>query len=294
MPDLKLKFKKRPLNHVTKPKTIFMIDGSYYIFRRYCATKVWFSHHTEKGDADDCHIDHEEFVKYYTKHFGDWLNKIKKQFKPDEIYWFKDSPKETVWRTPLFEQYKSHRDGLCPPHVGKFFEYSYRELIPENKLIFVDQAEADDSLAISAKYENRTNPQNNVIIFTGDTDYLQLVNDQTRVVCFKGAKLHDLPLEVKLGKRDGKLVKETVSSDIYLKIKVLLGDKTDGIRGVPGCGPSTAYKLVHDPDHFDQYINQNPDRKKIYEENLMLISFDQIPNDLKQQIEETYILIKTH
>lgn len=272
--------------------TIVLIDGSYFIFRRYCATKVWYSQHTEKGASEDCNIENEDFVKHYTKHFGDWVNKINKEFKPDELYWFKDSPKDTVWRTPLFKEYKSHRDDLCPPHVGKFFAYSYQDLIPANKVILVDTAEADDSLAIAAKFENKTRPSCKIVIFTGDTDYLQLVNDRTRVVNFKGPKLVDIPLEVKLGKKDGKQVKELVASDIYLTIKILLGDKTDGIPGVPGCGPATAYKLATDSEYFTQYINNNPTRKNIYEKNRLLISFDEIPVELKNEIERVYQQIK--
>lgn len=301
-PNLKLTFKKKAKQIVLKkrleepdePKTYVFIDGSYFIFRRYCATKVWYSHHTSSGGEDDCHIENEDFVAKYAKHFGDWLARIKKQFKPDRVFWFKDDSKVNVWRTPIFEEYKAHRDDICPPHVGKFFAYSYENLIPEDDLIFVKRCEADDSLAISARYENRVNPKNKIIVFTGDSDYLQLVNDQTRVVNMKGPKLVDIPVEVVKGVENKKKVKEVVDAKTYLTIKVLLGDKTDGISGVNGCGPATAYKLAHDSEYFEKYINSVPSRKKVYEHNLMMISFDSIPDDLKKNIEETYLSVKNN
>lgn len=303
---LKLTFKKKApkklikmKKKLSKPKpiepseTFVLIDGSYLIFRRYCATKVWYSRHTSNGDEDDCHINNADFVEKFTKHFGNWMKAIHKQFKPDQIFWFKDPPKEAVWRTPIFEGYKGHREGLAPPHIGEFFRYCYEELIPKERVILVGTAEADDSVAISTRYENQHHPQRKIVIFTGDSDYLQLVNEKTRVVNFKGPKLVDTPLQIVTHTVNKKKIKEDVDAETYLMVKILIGDKTDGIPGVPGCGPITAYKLATDPDYFQTYIMDNPDNRKIYEHNRRMISFNEIPNELQAEIKATYLDIRS-
>lgn len=273
-------------------KTYVMIDASYFIFRRYCATQVWFCSHTSKGEKDDCNINNSDFTGFFTKHFNDWVGNIIKQYKPDQIFWFKDSPKATVWRTPLFEQYKEHRDDLCPPHVGEFFKYAYQSLIPPDRVIVVPTAEADDALAISARYEHANNPNLNIIVFTGDTDYLQLVNDKIKVVNMKGKKCIPLPVQVVTGVVDKKKVKQNVDGATYLFIKILLGDKTDGIPGIKGVGPATAWKLSQDPEYFNEFIMNNPKRRETFEHNQLMISFDYIPQQLQDDIRETYVDVK--
>jgi len=287
---LKLKRKKLVLDDNKEkdltdnpPKNLVFIDASFFTFYRYHATKVWYCQHTKTGDEADCNVDNELFLEKFIKHFNDLVSKIVKKFKADEVYWFKDAPRSTIWRMPMAPDYKDGRQGT--PGIGAFFEYVFTHLVPNDKLFSVDNAEADDLIAVATKYEN-TNSKNKVVIISGDSDLLQLVNNKTRLV--KPPKLEDIPLEIKLDKK----TKMIVSPQEYLEIKIIVGDKSDNISKVyAGCGPKTSYDIATDPTRkiFQKLIADHPDRLAKYQHNQQMICFDHIPTDLANQILKTYL-----
>lgn len=273
---------KKPKSLVSVRRLLF-IDASFFIFYRYNATKVWYS--THKAKEGECNIENEEFVQNYTKHFNDWVTKIKKKTNSQHVYWFKDSPLDTLWRIPIFPSYKSNREDKCPKEISAFFRYTYEKLIPPNNVISIKQAEADDCVDIAVRFENKTNPDTKIVIVTGDTDYIQLINDNTRVI--KMPKLDDMPVEIKLGKDKKDKIKTTPS--IFINTKILLGDACDEIPKVySGCGPKTAYDIARDPDMFKKLIEDHPDRYANYKKNRILMHFDEIPNDIRKEGEELY------
>lgn len=268
---------------------LIFIDTSYFIFYRYHATKAWYLHSKKDEDADDLTIENEGFVENYSKHFRQWTAKISKKFKTPEskFFWFRDSPKEEVWRTPLFPAYKATRDEKCPDGIEGFFAYTYDNLIPVERQMLVPCAEADDVAAIAAKLENVNNPTQPIVIITADTDYLQLVNSVTRVV--KLPNFDDIPVVVKIGKD-----KVTVTPNEYLLIKVLLGDSCDEISKVyAGCGPSTALNISRNPDEFTRLIENHPDRFAKYQLNLTLISFNEIPESIRTKCQAAYMAVRS-
>jgi len=260
-----------------KKSSLVFMDASYFIFYRYHATKAWYRHRDK--ELHECNIDNEEFVISFARHFNSWTEKIAKKFKTttDKFFWFKDAPKDTVWRTPLFPNYKSTREEKTDEGITGFFPYCFEHLIPKDRVIYVPRAEADDVAAIATHYENETNPDQKIAIFTGDTDYLQLVNENTMVV--KAPKLEQLPIQIKIGKE-----KLQVSPDVYIRHKFLVGDVTDEIPKVyHGCGPRIAYQMVNDPILFKKNITDHPERNARYQENKTLICFDQIPDDIRAE-----------
>ena len=269
-----------------KPKqSLVFIDTSYFIFYRYHATKAWYKH-SGKGEDDNCHIEDEAFVDSFTKHFKQWCEKISKQFgvKQSDFFWFRDSPRETLWRTPLFEGYKANRD--CPDGISGFFRYVYDNLIPGDRQIKVDRAEADDVAAVAVKLENKMNPHVDIVVLTADTDYLQLVNDKVKIV--KLPKFQEIPVEVKVGKN-----KMKVTPREYLITKILVGDTADEIPKVyAGCGPSVALKIARDEEMFKKCIEDHPDRLEKFNHNKTLICFDQIPDDIREMAEMEYLKVR--
>jgi 5'-3' exonuclease len=268
---------------------LIFIDTSYFIFYRYHATKAWYLHSKKDEDAGDLTIDNLGFVENYNKHFRQWTAKISKKFKVPEsqFFWFKDSPKEDVWRTPIFPKYKATRDEKCPEGIKGFFLHTYQNLIPLERQMLVPCAEGDDIAAVAAKLENATNPTQPILIITADTDYLQLVNSVTRVV--KLPNFDDIPVVVKIGKD-----KVTVTPDEYLMIKVLLGDTCDEIPKVySGCGPSTAMNISRNPDEFTRLIENHPDRLEKYQQNLTLISFNEIPDNIRDNCQAAYMAVRS-
>jgi len=262
--------------------SVLLIDGSYFIFYRYNATKVWYSRHSGKGTIEQCNIDHPEFKEKYTKHFLDCVTKMKKQLKPKYIFWLKDTPRETIWRYDHNQEYKANRDASAPDEIGAFFKYSYGELIPEAQVLAVDRAEADDVGAVVAKYLNDNYGEVKVNIVTVDADYLQLTNDQTTI--HKLPKFERVPVQVKLGKK-----RVDMDARTFLRVKILMGDKSDEISPVySGCGPSTAYKLATDMKLFEREIMDDEERSRKYHENERLISFRMIPGSLQSEIVEMF------
>lgn len=273
------------------------IDASYFIFYRYNATKAWYKH-SNRGENDVCHIDNPEFVESFSKHFRDCVEKIEKKFGTNgtngtngtkHVYWFVDSPRESLWRMPLFPEYKSHRDKVSTPEIGPFFKYSFENLVPVDKQLKVHRTEADDVAGISAKWEYDNFPDSKIVVVTGDCDYLQLVNDRIRVV--KLPKLENISLGVQLSAKNGG--KFEVTPEIYLEMKILMGDKSDGIPAVfGGCGPKSAYDIATDRDKFREHIESNEDRYRKYLANRKLICFDEIPDELKGEIISKYISLR--
>lgn len=275
------KVKKTPQK---KSHLVFM-DASYFIFYRYHATKAWYRHQDKELE---CSINNEEFVISFARHFNTWIEKIAKKFKTttDNFFWFKDASKDTVWRTPLFPNYKSTRDEKTDEGITGFFPYCFEHLIPKDRVIYVPRAEADDVAAIATQYENEINPDQQIAIFTGDTDYLQLVNQNTKVV--KAPKLDQIPIQIKIGKE-----RFDVTPEVYIKHKILVGDVTDEIPKVyHGCGPRIAYQMVNDPILFKKNVIDHPDRHARYKQNETLICFSKIPDDIRAQGIEVYTRVR--
>lgn len=267
---------------------LVFIDASYFIFYRYHATKVWYQHSKKDDDGVEFNIENAGFVENYSKHFRQWTAKISKQFGVPEsqFFWFKDSPKDSLWRTPLFPKYKASRDAKCPEGIDGFFGHTFDNLIPKDRQMIVPGAEADDIAAVATLYENTNHPTQPIIIITTDTDYLQLVNDTTRVV--KLPNFDDIPLVVKSGKD-----KVKVTAKEYLMAKVILGDTADEIPKVyDGCGPVTAINISRNPDAFKKLIQDHPERLKKYQHNLTLISFNEIPAEIQQKCQTAYLQVR--
>ncbi|CAG2155835.1 unnamed protein product [Oppiella nova] len=101
-------------------------------------------------------------------------------------------------------------------------------------------AEADDIIGTLAKRAEKAGHQ--VLISTGDKDMAQLVTDKVTLEdSFK-----DKPMDV-----DGVIEKFGVRPDQIIDYLTLMGDASDGIRGVPGVGAKTAAKLLNEYVAFD-------------------------------------------
>ena len=73
-------------------------------------------------------------------------------------------------------------------------------------------------------------------------------------------------------------------AETYLKIKIILGDKSDNIPAIiKKCGIKTAEKLALNPDELNKIFNKDPDAKKNFERNQRLIDFNYIDEKLKKE-----------
>ena len=94
--------------------------------------------------------------------------------------------------------------------------------------------ETDD---VIAAYAIKYGKECEVIIASFDSDYFQLVNDNVRVLRYRG-KCSVICDSRYISERYG------VPPSRYLDYKCLVGDSSDNIKGVKGVGPKTAAKLL--------------------------------------------------
>ncbi len=142
-----------------------------------------------------------------------------------------------TFRHVEFEAYKAHRG---PAPEGLFEQFGrVHELVDALALqtCEVDGYEADDVLATLAR--QAVDAGLDVVIVSGDTDALQLVNDHVRVLMpRKGMSDTVLYDPAAVQERYGLMPHQLID------FKALKGDPSDNIPGVPGIGEKTATRLL--------------------------------------------------
>jgi 5'-3' exonuclease len=272
IPIAKKQRKPRVKKPEESPNNYLLVDNSYYIFYRFHATGLWYKRAQEKDEVEFDDI----FVNKFTKLFFQNLETLKKTHgvPTNNIILGIDCSRSDNWRLPFYPKYKGTRK--CNNDVGKMFSHFNSNI----KQQMIDQgmhmlkhcsAEADDVLAISKKYIRNKNPNAKIIIITGDHDYLQLIDDNTKIYTLK--KKNNLLND----KTEG-------SAELDLKLKILMGDKSDNINACfPKCGKVTALKLLKDPVKFKNKM-ENPKVKACYELNRKIIDFNYIPKEIVDDV----------
>ncbi len=160
-----------------------------------------------------------------------------KEFQPDYFVATFDFPAPT-FRHKRYKEYKAKRPPT-PKELSQQIPKIKEILKSFNISIFEKQGfEADDIIGTLASQANlKTDVE--TIIFTGDKDVLQLINEKTKVhLLRRGVK--DIVLY------DEGLVKEKegLEPKQLLDFKALRGDPSDNILGVSGIGEKTAIELI--------------------------------------------------
>lgn len=99
----------------------------------------------------------------------------------------------------------------------------------------IDGYEADDDIA---GYVRMHSEMMKIFIVSNDTDFLQLVGKNVSLYVYRGKNsvIYD---EAKVLERYG------IESTFFADYKVLIGDNSDNLKGVPKVGPKTAAKLIN-------------------------------------------------
>jgi 5'-3' exonuclease len=257
-------------------KTFIFVDGSYYCFYRYYSLLNWWKNaHPDELIEDP--INNTVFVEKFKKTFVESLQQIPKKLKIHKlknkptIIVGKDCKRENIWRNDLYDKYKATRDNGTESGFmgGPFFKMVYEESLFQNaganQILYHPRLEADDCIAISVKQITNKYPDCIVYIITSDNDYLQLIKENVHIynLAFKNLK-------------DSKVFTGNPEKD--LKLKIIMGDKSDNIPSVfPKCGIKTAMKCIEDTEYFKKKMEDNPDYYKQYQLNETIVSFDKIP-----------------
>jgi 5'-3' exonuclease len=205
---------------------------------------------------------------------------------------------QNYWRREYFQYYKAGRKkaredsgfdwktifealNLIRSEIDVFFPY---------KVINVDGAEADDIIAVLAEW-SQTNDTNNLLfedpkpflVLSGDHDFIQL-QKYSNVKQFS-------PVQKKY-------VKPDISPEKYIFEHIIRGDKGDGVPNVLSADDSIVngirQKAIRQ-DKIDVWYKdfeampKDADFKKNYERNKKLVSFDSIPDKIKNAIINSYV-----
>lgn len=267
-------------------KSLILIDTSYTSFYRFFATIRWFSFaHPEefkelKNDNKYDWATNKIFIEKYEKMYLDSIIKLvkKKVFDNSTIIFCMDSPKDNVWRSSIQKNYKGDRCDLSQKHNYKTtFNYTYEKMIPNIikqhnniKKIRIDKLEADDIIAGICM--NNTNQH--IFLVSGDDDFLQLGHQNLTFVNYKKKKPFVLtPDEAYIG----------------LMTKIIMGDPSDCIPSIVPKGKRANKKeMISNPDKLLEYLKNNPESKKQYEHNQMMINFKNIPKNYIDKIIKEY------
>ena len=206
-----------------KRKKLVLIDGHAMVHRAFHAVPETLTN--SRG----------EYVNA-TFGFTSMLMKALLEEKPEYFAVTFDRPTPT-FRHEQFVAYKAHRPLLpdnMRPQFGRIREVVQAFGIP---IYEKDGFEADDVLGTLSV--QATQQGVDTIIYTGDMDTLQLVNEHVTVKVAKRGITEITEYDEEAVKARYGLVPAKLPD-----FKGLVGDKSDNIPGVPGIGEKTASKLI--------------------------------------------------
>lgn len=202
-----------------------LVDGSYFLYRAFHAlppltTSTGIHTNAVRGALSA-------------------LQKLMRRVQPTHMAVVFDTP-EPTFRHALSADYKGDRPSM-PDELSMQVPYLHAVIralgIP---LLLLPGAEADDLIGTLTKRACKEN--HTVLISTGDKDMAQLVND-----C---VKLEDSFKERVLD-RDGVFEKFGVWPHQIVDYLTMMGDASDGIKGIPGIGTKTAAKLLQEYENIE-------------------------------------------
>jgi len=216
--------------------TLYLIDGSSYIFRAYYAIR---------------HLSNSKgFPTNAVYGFTSMLFKFLKDYEPTHLGIVFDSKGKT-FRDEIYPEYKANRSEPpedLVPQFEKIFEMVDAFNIPQVQL---EGFEADDLIGTISKNVEKGN--SNVVLVTGDKDFCQLVSEKVTLLDTMKNKITGLE-EVK--------EKYGVSPDRVIDVFALAGDAVDNIPGVKGIGEKTAVSLISKYGSLDELFENLEDVTK--------------------------------
>ena len=199
-------------------KTLYLIDGSGFIFRAYHAMPPLTDPQGTPVGA--------------VYGFVNMIMKLMEGTSCDYAAVIFDAARVT-FRNRIYPEYKAHRPPAPEDLVPQFAIVREATRALNLPAIELSDYEADD---IIATYARRAKEQGiNVVVVSSDKDLMQLVAD--------GVKLYDAMKNKDIGAAEV-MEKFGVAPEKVLEVLSLIGDTSDNVPGVPGIGPKTAAELI--------------------------------------------------
>ncbi len=208
------------MTHKTDLNRIFVVDAANYLFRAYFAIRKMTNH---KGASTHALFG---FIRS--------IQKLIKDFHPTHLVCVFDGPNNKTSRTAIYKDYKAHRTGMPEdlfPQLALAKSYLDFAGIPH---LQIEHVEADDTIGSIAKWSEKENLS--AYLCSSDKDLCQLVSDKVFVLnTFKENLIID---------RKGVEEIYGIEPEQIVDYLAIMGDASDNIPGVSGCGPKTASELL--------------------------------------------------
>jgi len=233
------------------PKTLYLIDAYYQIYRAFFSVRQPFSSPT--GEPTGA-----------THVFCMMLTNLIRRHRPDYLAVAMDVSDETVFRREIDPEYKATRDA--PPEdllvqADRVVDILEALGVP---IFRVPGFEADDLMATIAEHTKDDDVR--VILVSRDKDLEQLVSD--RVHMFD-------PIKDAFVDPDSLLAEKGYTPAQAIEIQTLVGDATDNVPGIHGVGLKTAAKLIQKYktaqgvlDHADELTPKQSERVRAFAEQM--------------------------
>jgi len=214
-----------PQGAADETPTIYLIDGSAYVYRAFHAVRGLTN---SKGMPTNA-------VFGFTR----MLIKLMQERAPRYVGMFFDA-KGPTFRHEMYAEYKANRPPM-PDELVSQLPYIKKVTAGFNiPVVEMSGYEADDLIGTYARMAEGAGFK--VVMVTGDKDFVQLVTEKATIWDPMKDKVIDCA---------------SVRSDFNLHPSQIIdmmgfsGDSADNVPGVPGVGPKTALKLVQDYGSMD-------------------------------------------
>ena len=213
-----------------KKQTLYLIDGSSYIYRAFFAVRNLTS---PSGIPVNALFG---FVKM--------LLKLVREEQPDHLAVVFDAGRVT-FRNDLYPAYKANRESM--PDDLRVQIRPIKDVVAAFNIpcLELEGYEADDLIGTLARESEARGVA--VVVVTGDKDLMQIVTgDITLLDTMKDKKSGLEEVTERFG----------VTPDRVVDILGLAGDSSDNIPGVPGIGEKTAIKLLQEYGSLDVLLEK--------------------------------------
>lgn len=220
---------------MTGRPSLYLIDGSSYIYRAYYAIR-----HLSSPTG---------FPTNALYGFTQMLLKVLKDRNPGHVAVVFDAGRRT-FRTELFPEYKANRSAMpedLVPQIGPIKEMVRALNIP---VLELENYEADDIIGTMARQCEAQGMD--VVVVTGDKDLMQIVTESVTLLDTMKDKSSGIAEVIE---RFG------VGPERVVDVLGLAGDSSDNIPGVPGIGEKTAIKLILEYGSLDALIERSAEIK---------------------------------
>jgi len=197
---------------------LYLIDGSAYIYRAF---------HAVRGLANSKGMPTNAIFG-----FTRMLIKLMQERAPQYVAMFFDA-KGPTFRHEIYSEYKANRPPM-PDELVVQLPWIKKVTAGFNiPVIEMPGYEADDLIGTYARLAEAAGYE--VVMVTGDKDFVQLVTDKTSIWD---------PMKDKVIDRAAVKAEFDLSPGQIIDMMGLSGDTADNVPGVPGIGPKTALTLI--------------------------------------------------